>query len=302
MKKHSLAFLTALIFFALAVTIICTSCTGKGNVTINPQSFAPADVIETVKRHTCSIAVYYYIGEQEYQKRLREQNAPVVWNNFGPIQIPIVYRPSLMFPTVQQDQDGQPKYAIAYIGSGTLLKRGYIISVRHLFVHDDPAYTGQAIYVFFDGVDEAIEADIVAISEGKEFSDDYAVIKLRRELALPGIKIAKNPDVQSGDKIIASGTPGGLRITRYTNVTRVKWFFYRGEDNRLHFGKWNAFYYLCICGGGPGDSGGSIINTEGEYIATLYCGVSVYGQYVFANPNVMLWTFLEKKNLSWIAR
>lgn len=276
------------ISYIILISIILLSLTSVTCVKYTPR-FAPQSTICDIRSHVISIATYFFI-DYEHLQRLQKAD------KYMP------YKLMQVFPLkVSKGRGGKPEWLVAFIGSGTIVGDNHIITVNHLFV-DEYYGTAQAIYVFKEGWDHPIEADIVAISEGNEFYDDYAVIKPREDLGVKGLKIAKPDDLKLGDKVIYSGTPGGMRVTRYGHLTYTRWFFRRDQyDNRLHFSPFQDFDYLCVLCGGPGDSGGSMITIDGKLYSILYCGVHVYGtEYIFANPNFMLTDFLKKHKLEWI--
>jgi S1-C subfamily serine protease len=199
---------------------------------------------------------------------------------------------------------GKPIKTIAYIGSGTLLKDNHIITVRHLFDHDANTYD-RKIWVFHQQVDHPIEADLIAITENKvdnDYYNDYACIKLRENLGLPGLPIAKK-DPQLGEKVMFGGSVGGTAFfLRFGVVSHFKYYFRKDDDGRLHLSHWVKYQFTTVSPSGPGDSGSAIINTQGEIVGVIYIGVNIYEQmYCFSNPVEMLWEFLEEHHLKWLA-
>ena len=68
-------------------------------------------------------------------------------------------------------------------------------------------------------------------------------------------------------------------FTRFGYVTDWKYYFKRGDDGGLHLSYYEDFnYWVCTGGGGPGDSGGSVKNVNGEIVTIMYCGLDVYEQ------------------------
>jgi len=262
----------------------------------NPR-FCPSEVVEKIDKHTAAIAVYFTMGYEEYQKRLKERDpkttmieGELLWD-FWSTQIKI--------PLGNVDKG---IYAIAYLGNGSILKDNHSIQVSHLFHYNSNTYDMRT-WVMLEGWDHAIEADLVAISENVLFSDDYAVIKLREDTGLPGLKIAVIPP-EKGDKVIYSGSTGGLfNLTRFGILTDLQYFFRKEYDGTLRLSRYEDFKYKCVFPGGHGDSGGSIKNIRGEIVGIMYCGVAVeYESYVFSNPLSMIWSFLTKHNLTELAR
>jgi len=249
-------------------------------------------VIETVRRHTVSIAVYYTMSEIEYNRRMDEPKSKkwsMSGNGYFWKQLVIPVKP------VDVQNIATPVKCLAYIGSGTVLKNNYILSVKHLFDHGENALS-MVIWVFTESGDHPISAEVVATSEGKTEVDDYALIRLKEDLKLPGLKVADKDVAKIGDQVIVTGSPGGIGFfMRFLRLTKFDWYFKTTEDGVLHLASYEDFPFWCIYPGGPGDSGGSIKNLRGEIVGILYCGIEVYSEnYVFANPTVFIWDFLRK--------
>jgi S1-C subfamily serine protease len=259
----------AVLIGCLFLSILFTACA------IYIPQFAPESVIARVKRHTVSIAVYYVMDTDTHRQFMADESK------------------LLKIPNEQQGQH----IATAVIGSGTILKKDYVVTVRHLF-DDHYGISPSDIYVFIPGWDHVVEADLVCKSDEGTFWDDYAVIKLREKTKLPGLRIAEEQP-KTGDKVMASGSTGGFAFfTRFLRVTELRWYFNRGYDGILHLTPWEDFPYMTVYPGGPGDSGGSICNVKGELAGIMYCGLTNYSEeYVFANPLVILKDFLLKNNL-----
>ena len=280
-----------------ATTIFLFLILAIGCVNFQPK-FCPDHVISKIRAHTVSIATYYIMDEETISRFAKETHL-----NWYPI-----------------DTTG-PQKAAAVIGSGTIIKDNHVITVRHMF-DDHYGIPPSQIWVFIAGWDHAVRADMVAKSwesrylrnakadiilnddgtaeiESREFWDDYAVIKLREDVGLPGLPIGKEQP-KPGEKIINSGSTGGFAwFTRYSRVAELQFYFRRASDATLHLTPWENFPYMVIYPGGPGDLGGSICNTKGELVGIMYCGLTNYSEeYVFANPTYMLHEFLEKNGLS----
>jgi len=251
----------------------------------NPY-FAPPKTVEKVYNHIVSIAVYYYMSQEEYTKRLYQKT--------GVLRVPL---------KDDETTDGKPVKAMAYIGSGTLLKDNHVITVRHLFDHGQNTYS-MKIWVFHQQVDHPIQADLIAITENKEDKDyynDYAMIRLRENLGYPGILIARK-DVVLGEKVMFGCSVGGSAyFLRFGYASHFKWFFRKDTDGRLHLSKWVDYHFLTVYPSGPGDSGSGIFNIRGQLVGIAYIGVNVYEEmYCFSNNMDMLWEFLKKHHLEYL--
>ena len=256
----------------LAILSLCIGCVSYVD---NPK-FAPDAVIAKIRAHTVSIATYYVMDESRYKGFM--DSVPDM------LKTPVKIQP--------------PKKAVAVLGSGTIIRDNHVMTVRHMF---DPHYgvPPSQIWVFIPGWDHAVEATLIVKSQDGTFWDDYAVIKLREDSGLPGLRIAKTQPVV-GEKVINTGTTGGFAFfTRYSRVAELQYYFGRSQDDRLHLAPWEDFPYMVLYPGGPGDSGGSICNTQGELVGVMYCGLTNFSEeYIFANPLYLLAEFLEKNNLS----
>jgi len=235
--------------------------------------FANKRVIKKIEKHSVGIATIYAMDNEEYVRRMGQKGIA--------IKVPLA-------------SNSDRFKLIAYIGAGTVIGDNYVVSVRHLFAHSENTL-GVNIWVFTKGGKKAVQADLISISSGAEFRDDYALIKPREDLGLRGVRVAKR-SVKTGDKVIFVGSSGASAfLMRFGYLMNYKHFFQRGEeDGQLHLSHWEEYEYLCVTPGAPGDSGGGIFNTKGELTGIMYCGISVYGtHYIFSNPLKMLKDFLK---------
>lgn len=259
--------------------------------TVLMGSVALADVSEKVMRKvdqaTCAVSSYFEMSEGQMQ-RFGEKK--------GPISHPFITVP------MGQIKDS-PNYVVAYIGAGTLLKDNYVLTVRHM-VRDEDGTAARNVYCIFDGIDHAIEARVVFVSEGKDFADDYALLKLGEDIKRQGLKFAGR-EFKHGEWVIYSGSTGGLAFwTRVGHAVDLRYYLYKGEaDGILHLGMFENFAMTTVYPGGPGDSGGSIKNEKGEIIGLMYCGLSLYDEcYIFSNPLWLLEEFLIKNDMAFLLK
>lgn len=249
--------------------------------------FAPPSVVENAYNHIVSIAVYYYMPQEEWEKRMYVDDGI----------------PKEDIATDSHIGD-KPIKCVAYIGSGTLMRDNHVITVRHLFDHNENTYD-RKIWVFHQQVDHPIEADLIAITEKKvdeDYYNDYACIKLRENLGYPGLTVARqNPKL--GEKVLFGCSVGGTAyFLRFGVVSHFKWYFRKDDEGRLHLSHWVGYQFTTVSPSGPGDSGSSIINTHGQIVGIIYIGVNIYEQmYSFSNPVEMLWEFLDEHHLKYLA-
>lgn len=248
--------------------------------------FAPPSVVDNAYNHIVSIAVYYYMPVEEWARRMKlRDGVPKVNVETG------------------EAYEGKPIKCLAYIGSGTVLKDNHIITVRHLFDNNDNTYK-RIIWVFHQQVDHPMEADMVAITEKKtdeDYFNDYACIKLRENLGLPGLTISTKDPVL-GEKVMFGCSVGGTAFfMRFGVVSKLKYFFRKDEEGRLHLSRWTDYHFTTVSPSGPGDSGSSIINIKGQLVGVIYIGIDIYEQlYCFSNPVEMLWAFLDEHHLKYL--
>lgn len=238
-----------------------------------------SQVISLAEDHAVSIVTVYTMGEQEYQTRLK--------------QIKALPTPCKRYLLQVIDMSRGQERAIAYIGAGGLLANNYVLSVRHLF-DEAQNTTSMKIWVFLRGLDHCVSAKLVAKTAGKEFHDDYALIRLNEDVKRPGLKLAES-DVADGTPIIFIGSTGGTAWhTRFGRASRADKFFQHDENGVLHLTPWEETTMLMTYPGGAGDSGGIVVGPDGRIVGIMYCGLEIrHTEYVFSNPIQMVWDFLK---------
>lgn len=293
--------------YILALLAILASCSTHRTISyVSMARFASPEVIKLIDEHVVSIAVYYMMGDLEYQRRITRRQTSSMWRE-GDMSLRFLEE---IFPVkTTQVVNGVQQKAIAYIGSGAVMasegrEGSYVLTVNHLFEHGKNT-TGMKIWVFLDGIDNVIGADIVAQSGDTVPSNDYAVLKLRETLdARPGLKITET-EVIKGEKVIYAGSVGGTAfLSRYCYVTTFQDFFLKDAEGGLTLTRWEDFKFWCLyVSGGNGDSGGLVCKTDGTLTTVMYCGITIHGHnYTFANPLSMLIEFLETSDLAWIGK
>lgn len=269
-----IAFISLIILFMIG----CTQ-------TPNPY-FAPPRIVNNVYKHIVSISVYYSMPQEEWERRIYNEN--------GGNRITL---------GDEKDNTGRLVKMLAYIGSGTIIKNNHVITVRHLFDHNTNTYS-RKIWVFHQGTDHPIEADLIAITSNnsdEDYYNDYAVIQLREDLGLPGIPIASH-DVKLGEKVMFGCSVGGTAyFLRFGYASWFKWYFRKDNEGKLHLTHRVNYHFTTVYPSGPGDSGSGIFNIRGELVGIAYLGVNVYEEmYCFANPIEMLWKFLDEHHLKYL--
>ena len=157
-------------------------------------------------------------------------------------------------------------------GSGVIIsKDGYIVTNNHVV----------------DGADELT----VTLSDSKEYSariigadktTDLALIKIDGK-NLPAITIANSDNVKVGEWVLAIGNPLGLNNTVTAGIISAK-------ARRLGANGVESFIQTDAAIN-AGNSGGALVNTNGELIginAMLYSQTGSYSGYGFAIPTAMM--------------
>ena len=157
-------------------------------------------------------------------------------------------------------------------GSGVIISAdGYIVTNNHVV----------------DGADELT----VTLSDNKEYSariigadktTDLALIKIDGK-QLPAIKIANSDDVKVGEWVLAIGNPLGLNNTVTAGIISAK-ARTLGANGVESFIQTDAAI-------NSGNSGGALVNTNGELVginAMLYSQTGSYSGYGFAIPTAMM--------------
>jgi hypothetical protein len=252
-------------------------------------------MVQMVMDHSLAIVSYFEAPPGMAEKIIKRINAGNLQNqNISPgwpLAVPITR------------QDGTTLVAI--IGAGTLLKDNYAISVAHLFqLNDDQGQPLKRVqsWALQRNLDHPVVAEVVAqtaLSEGENFYNDYAVVKLKENLGLKGISIAEDSAAQ-GEPVLFAGTINGVAFfARFGFMTEFHQFFRRDDQGQLHLSQWVDFPFSCVYPGGGGDSGGGVFNTRGQLIGVMYCGVEIASvEYIFTNPLSLLKEFLTNHNLT----
>lgn len=278
------------------ILLLCFSCAKIETVRVVEPIFSPA-VVQKVSDHTLSVATIYSMGEEEWQRRVSKPKPGMIWKDGD-----LGRWMNLIPPCLNRFNGGQdPEKFIAYIGSATLLKNNYALTVSHLFNHEENT-TGRTTWAFKEDLDHAVECELICRGDiDLNWVNDYAVIRLQEDLGLPGLKISRTEPIP-GEEVIFSGSVGGLAFfTRYGRITQLSAYFRVGDDGKLRLVPFGDQKFWIIYPSGPGDSGGSIKNANGDIIGIIYVGIEVYQeQYCFSNPLPVLHQFLFDAGLSYL--
>ena len=254
----------------------------------------PAGATKLAQDHQVGIVTVFYMGEEEYFARITEAQKGLKGIHYLEGIFPL----GRVTFALGQTND---VYGIAYIGAGGIIKDNHVLTVRHLFEHDQNTI-GRRTWVYQKDALLGNEAELVAITSGPEFYDDYAVIRLSVPTGLPGLKLSQY-EGRDGEPIMFLGSTGGLCYQfRYSLLSHAARYFER-EGDAVTIKRWEKFDLVMTYPGGPGDSGGIIVNAKGELLGIMYCGITVYSEeYIFANPLSLAWKFLQANKLDGLAR
>ncbi len=179
-----------------------------------------------------------------------------------------------------------------YIGAGAVISDNRILTVAHLFEHGRIVEINAVLP--YSGLDHPVKCEVIKQTDrSDDFTNDYALLRMKEDVGLPGLKVASK-DVLPGEKVIFAGTVGGMCITRFGFCTYFKYFF-KVDEGVLKLAFWHDDAFITVYPGGNGDSGGTICNTKGEIVGVMYCGIENHLEsYIFSNPVHRLHKFLEE--------
>lgn len=142
------------------------------------------------------------------------------------------------------------KEAVEGLGSGVIIDPSGII------VTNDHVIRGAAEIhiVLADG--RKLDAEVV----GSDADNDLAVLKVQSKTPLPAAKLGTTSDLMIGEKVIAIGSPFGLKKTVTVGVVSAIGRSFKA-DNRT----FNDFVQT-DASINPGNSGGPLMNIDGEVI------------------------------------
>jgi len=191
-----------------------------------------------------------------------------------------------------------------YIGSGTILKGGLVLTAAHLLTADkkDKTEATKPTYLVLikSNFDHPINVIVVAqtqVTEDVLGGDDYALLKPAEDLNEPGAMISRNP-AATGDVITYFGNiKGQAFFVRKTFVSYLDREFY-ADGGRLRLNRWPNGPYMVFSPGGSGDSGGGVYNEDGFLVGVIFAGrVLDEDGYVISESLDKLQNFIHNNNL-----
>ncbi|MBK7860701.1 MAG: trypsin-like peptidase domain-containing protein [Archangiaceae bacterium] len=149
--------------------------------------------------------------------------------------------------------------AIEGLGSGVIVDpAGIILTNEHVI-----RGASQIHVILADG--RKLDADVV----GSDNDNDLAVLKIVAKGPLPAAKIGNSNDLMIGEKVIAIGSPFGLKKTVTVGVVSAVGRSFKA-DNRDY-----DDFIQTDASINPGNSGGPLLNIDGEVIginSAIYAG------------------------------
>ena len=167
--------------------------------------------------------------------------------------------------------NGSRKYEQVGTGSGVIISQdGYIVTNNHV-------------------IESATDIEITlnnrkkhkATLIGTDPSNDIALLKINTDVELPYIPFANSDAVQIGEWVLAVGNPYNLTSTVTAGIVSAKGRDLEGNRNIESFIQTDAAV-------NPGNSGGALVNTQGELIGVNTAISSRTGSFIgysFAVPS-----------------
>jgi serine protease Do len=149
--------------------------------------------------------------------------------------------------------------AVESLGSGVIVDpSGTILTNEHVIRGASEIHV-----VLADG--RKLDADVI----GSDNDNDLAVLKVTSKTPLPAAKLGTTADLMIGEKVIAIGSPFGLKKTVTVGVVSAVGRSFRA-DNRDY-----DDFIQTDASINPGNSGGPLLNIDGEVIginSAIYAG------------------------------
>ncbi len=211
---------------AAGVALFALGGAGVARADVSRRKDAVVEVVQRV-----SPAVVYIGTEQVVEERFRSGMDPVFEQFFG----------------MGRERQRQ---TVQSLGSGVIIDAaGLIVTNEHVI------RGASAIHVVLaDG--RQLDADVI----GSDADNDLAVLKVQAKAPLPAAKLGTSADLMIGEKVIAIGSPFGLKKTVTVGVVSATGRSVKA-DNRV----FNDFVQT-DASINPGNSGGPLLNIDGEII------------------------------------
>ena len=185
-------------------------------------------VVEVVQR--VSPAVVYIGTVQLVESRFRASPSPFFEEFFG--------------------QSRERRQAVESLGSGVIVDpAGILLTNEHVI-----RGAAEIHVVLADG--RQLDAEVI----GSDADNDLAVLKVQSKSPLPFAKLGTSGDLMIGEKVVAIGSPFGLKKTVTVGVVSATGRSIKADD-RIY----NDFVQT-DASINPGNSGGPLLNIDGEVI------------------------------------
>jgi serine protease Do len=177
----------------------------------------------------------------------------------------------------KQEQQQQQKPQQLGLGSGVIISPdGYIVTNNHVI---DGA---EKLEVTLND-NETYNAKII----GSDPNSDIALLKIEAKKTLPTITFGNSDDLKVGEWVLAVGNPFGLTSTVTAGIVSAK---ARSISSATHSRSNMGLdsFIQTDAAVNPGNSGGALINSEGELVGintAIYSQTGNYAGYSFAIPS-----------------
>jgi S1-C subfamily serine protease len=141
------------------------------------------------------------------------------------------------------------------IGTGFLVDRGVVLTAAHV------ARTAESIAVDFSET-QVSDATVV----GYDARRDVAVLRLSSPIAATPLEVVDTDAVQAGDPVVVIGTPRGRPGVMTTGEVRAMNVTFPGLVPKIMI--------FFDAGVAPGNSGGPLINAQGQVIGVVVAGTT----------------------------
>lgn len=150
-------------------------------------------------------------------------------------------------------------------GSGVIISSdGYIVTNNHV-IEDGDRYE----------VTLNDKREYQAVLIGKDTNTDLALLKIEAEENLPVIKIGNSDSLQVGEWVLAVGNPFNLESTVTAGIVSAK-----GRSIDILEGEYRIESFIQTDAAvNPGNSGGALINTNGELVGINTAIITRSGRY-----------------------
>ncbi|CAH9087316.1 unnamed protein product [Cuscuta europaea] len=153
------------------------------------------------------------------------------------------------------------------IGSGTIIdKDGTILTCAHVVLTSQglsPSSNGKVEVALQDG------RTFVGTVENADLHSDIAIVKIKSKTPLPCAKLGSSTKLRPGDWVIAMGCPLSLQNTITAGIVSCV----DRKSSDLGLGGMSREYLQTDCAINAGNSGGPLVNVDGEVVGVNHMKV-----------------------------